>query len=92
MELINYILLSFGIACFSAFLEFCFMPAQILSFYYGLIYRLPKWLFKPLGGCTVCMNYWITSILYFITFNFSLIHFVFFVGISYISLRLVSKV
>lgn len=92
MELINYILLSFGIACFSSFIEFCISPNQILSFYYELIYKLPKWLFKPLGGCIVCMNYWLTSILYFIEFDFVLMYYVVFIGISYLSLRLVSRV
>lgn len=72
-----------GIALFgsslSFFLEFCFRPGAIFSFWTRFIEKNfrdnPKnpfgFLFNPLGGCIYCMNIWITLFI-FVAFAFFL--------------------
>lgn len=51
------------------FLEFCYRPGGIFSWYYNFIEKHfrdnPKnpfgYLFNPLGGCAYCQNVWLTS-------------------------------
>lgn len=32
------------------------MEGSILNWYYRLIFHLPEWLYKPLGGCYFCFT------------------------------------
>lgn len=48
-------------------------PGMILHFWYKLIDRLPDVLYKPLGGCTICLagqcSAWFYLIKYFHSYN-----------------------
>ena len=68
------ILISFAAFCtgaFSNFIEFCFEPGKILSWYYNWLVKkfttqvdektikVNNALFNPLGGCMRCYNWWL---------------------------------
>jgi len=48
-------------------------PEMIFSFYQKLIYKLPNWLYFPLGGCYKCLTgqvcLWYYLINYFNSYN-----------------------
>ena len=63
---------AFCTACLSRFLDFSMEQGNILDWWYRFILDAAKvetdmagsitsckWFFKPLGGCLVCMNFWI---------------------------------
>lgn len=37
------------------FVNILMQPEMIFSWYDDLISKLPRWLYKPLGGCTYCL-------------------------------------
>lgn len=55
---------------FSIFIDFCFNEGNIFDWYYSLIqdYVKPKSekLFKMLGGCNICFNPYLSTILFVI--------------------------
>lgn len=69
------LIISFAAFCtgaFSNFIDFCFEPGKILSWYFdwlvrkmctldtnGNIKSIDNHLFNPLGGCIVCYNWWL---------------------------------
>lgn len=57
--MIEIIILAFGTASLSLFLDMCFNEGMIFHWYYKLIERLPVVLFKPLGGCIYCFGTWV---------------------------------
>ena len=63
---------AFCTACLSRFLDFSMEQGNILAWWYAFILKIGNvktdsvgsivscnLLFKPLGGCLVCMNFWI---------------------------------
>lgn len=60
------------VAKLSYFIDFCFNEGNIFDWYYSfLLYVelfLPK-LAKVLGLCNICMNFWVSTILFFTLFN-----------------------
>ncbi len=68
--LLSLIILGCLSACFSYFIDFCFNEGNIFDFYYKFIVDKfsesnPK-LFKILGGCNVCFNFYLSTIIYII--------------------------
>ncbi len=57
--MINLILFCFATASLTLFLDMCMQEGMILHRYYKAIEGLPVVVFKPLGGCTYCMGFWI---------------------------------
>ena len=64
---------AFCSAAWSKFLDFCMEDGNILDWYYRFIMRIGKVktdaggnilscnrLFKPLGGCLLCFNFWVS--------------------------------
>lgn len=64
---------AFCSATLSKFLDFCMEDGNILDWYYKLIIKIGKVetdksgnilssnrLFKPLGGCLLCFNFWVS--------------------------------
>lgn len=49
-------------------------PGMVFSWYQKLIEGLPEWLWKPLGGCVMCLCgqtlFWAYLILHFKDYNF----------------------
>jgi len=84
------ILFAVGVACFRLFLEHCFQVGEILAWYYDLIIKLPDLIAKPLGKCLVCSNFWLSTALYFTYFDFRLLTFAVFIGISYGAIKYLS--
>jgi hypothetical protein len=64
------IFLSISNSLFMYFLDFCFENGNILDFYYNFIEK--KWsekhpkIFKILGGCIICLSFWISLIFFHI--------------------------
>lgn len=59
------------VARLSYFIDFCFNDGNILDWYYSILLKIeeknPK-ISKLLGMCNVCLNFWISSILFFTLF------------------------
>lgn len=71
--IITYMCVAFCSSGLSSFIDFCFEPKKILSFYYEwlcdkYIYKADEkgniidahFLFYPLGGCLKCMNFYVS--------------------------------
>jgi hypothetical protein len=60
------------IARLSYFIDFCFNSGNIFDWYYSILLKIeeknPR-LSKLLGMCNVCLNFWISSILFFTLFD-----------------------
>jgi len=61
----------------SFFLEFCFREGNIFDFWIKFLNRyfyeneknlLLKFLYKPLGGCALCFNIWLSTTFFFVYF------------------------
>ena len=61
--------------------DFSMWAGGVLEFYYNIIYKLPKFLAKPLGTCKVCFCFWFGSIGWVLSFGFSDEYFLF-IGLS----------
>lgn len=77
------IVIAFCASALSRFLDFCFEPGNILHWWYNLAIRIGQakfdhvgnlisenGLYKPLAGCVVCMNFWISAIPFFWVMEF----------------------
>ena len=66
--LIIFSILGMCSAFISYFIDFCFGEGNIFEKYYLflLTYVEPKskWLFKILGGCNICLNFWISLFIF----------------------------
>lgn len=58
-------------ASLSYFLEQCLQPGQLLAAWsdciesrWGPTSASPRWFYKPLGGCAVCMNIWLGAVVF----------------------------
>jgi hypothetical protein len=70
--IILIIFLSISSAFFGYFIDFCFENGNIFDFYYIFIEEkfsenYPK-IFKVLGGCIICFNFWLSFLLFHIFF------------------------
>ena len=80
---------SFLTACVSAFLDYCMLEDEIFGFYRPLIEKCK--LYKPLGGCVICFNGWI-SIGTFVFTGLSVIWLIPYVSLSYVFLQLILRI
>jgi hypothetical protein len=90
--LIIFSILGMCSAFISYFIDFCFGEGNIFEKYYLflLTYVEPKskWLFKILGGCNICLNFWVSLfifIIYFFVINVKPIYFIPYIGFSVIT-------
>jgi hypothetical protein len=90
--MIDLILFCFGTASLTVFLDMCFEDGMILHGYYKAIYRLPKVLFKPLGGCVYCFSVWV-FVLFFFSFRVetNLLGLFIGLGINYVFIKAIEK-
>lgn len=65
--MIELFALAFGAASLSNFLDDCLQPEMIFGRYGDLVRSLGFW-GKPLGGCLICMNVWV-SLAVFVIFT-----------------------
>lgn len=83
ITLISVVILGVLNGGFSVFLDFCFNEGNIFDFYYQLLvdYVKPKSekLFKMLGGCNICFNVYITTIIYEIYHVFLHLDYIYFI-------------
>ena len=90
--MIDFVLIAICTAGLSVFLQHCYNEGNVLSGYFNLIARLPWWLFKPLGGCVSCQNFWIVVFAYGFTYGITNIKDLFMImlmaGASYLTLHL----
>jgi hypothetical protein len=57
-------------------------PEELFSWYGTLIYKLPLWIWKPLGGCLKCFCGQILFWYYIFTFPYNLKEHLFFVSLG----------
>ena len=73
---VNAVLFGFIAALLTFFLDFCFREGNIFAFWIRFLnkyfYKNPKnpfrFLYKPLGGCSLCMNQWVSIKVFIIAF------------------------
>lgn len=70
---INALLCAFVAALASFFLDFAFREGNIFAFWIRLLNKyihngIFSFLYKPLGGCTLCLNQWISIVVFFLAF------------------------
>lgn len=85
----NLLLISFVGASLSNFFDDCLQDGMIFEKYGNLIRG--KYLLKPLGGCVICTNFWITAIVYISYFNSLDIYIIASIVISNTFLRFIMK-
>lgn len=54
---------------FSSMIDDYMYPDMILSKYYEFVKKL-GWIGKPFGGCIICLNFWIATLISFFYFDF----------------------
>lgn len=62
-EILLLFAVAFGAASLSNFLDDCMQPEMILGRYGDWVRSLGFW-GKPLGGCLICMNVWVSIAVY----------------------------
>ena len=83
---------SFLTACFSSFLDYCMLEDEIFGFYRKWLNTFKcKFLLKPFGDCTICMNGWISIGTFFFT-GLSIIWLIPYVSVSYVFLQIISRI
>jgi hypothetical protein len=60
---------SFGL--FTSFLDDCMYPNMIFEKYGRWVASL-GWIGKPLGSCSLCFNFWVTTVLYLSFFGLNI--------------------
>jgi len=65
------------------------LEGEIFGFYRPLLKKLGKW-GKPLGGCVICMNAWLSIISFFFT-GLSVLWLIAYLGLSFVSLQIISS-
>jgi hypothetical protein len=90
--MIDLILLCFGTAALSLFLDKCMEEGMIFHWYYKLIERFPEWLFYPLGGCKYCMGTWVFVLFYYLPpTGYNVLGLFLGIGINFIIIRALEK-
>ena len=89
---VNILFVAFSGASLANFFDDCLQDGMIFCKYGNFINTNKRWYFKPLGGCIICTNFWITILLVAL-FIFSFKAFIFFsvVGISNTFLKFIIK-
>ena len=80
---------AFFTACFSAFIDYCMLPEEIFGKYRELIEKLGYW-GKPLGGCVICTNVWL-SVFSFLFTGLSIVWLIPYISVSYVFLQIISN-
>jgi fructose-specific phosphotransferase system IIC component len=66
-DLIFIIILAITSSCFTKFITYCFNEGNILDWYYEWLIKYSgnnQKLFKLLGGCYICFNIWISTLIF----------------------------
>jgi hypothetical protein len=90
--MINLILFCIGTASFTLFLDMCMQEGMILHRYYLTIEKLPMIIFKPLGGCSYCMGFWVFVLFFFsLRAETNIIELFLGAGINYVFIKFLEK-
>jgi len=83
-------LLGASIAMLSHAFQKYMEPQHIFNWYQNLLFKIPRYIAKPLGLCVYCNSVWITIIFFFIYFKPSFNIFLL-IGITYYFVDIINK-
>jgi hypothetical protein len=90
-NILSYALIGVSFGLFTSFIDDCMYPNMIFERYGRWVTSLGWW-GKPIGGCPLCFNFWITTVFFLSFFGLNILGLIVTIAFShYIINELVSN-